>query len=97
MQVKYTERFRRNYENAPSEIRRAFDRRALFLAQNLRYPSLRAKKYDEANDVWQARVNDDWHFYPPPFSERKLGEVSDYKNRQELLRVDFLNGIAEIP
>jgi hypothetical protein len=26
-------------------------------------PSLRAKKYDEAQDYWQARVNRDWRFY----------------------------------
>lgn len=26
-------------------------------------PTLRAKKYDEGNDVWQARVNRDWRFY----------------------------------
>jgi bifunctional DNA-binding transcriptional regulator/antitoxin component of YhaV-PrlF toxin-antitoxin module len=25
--------------------------------------SLHAKKYDEATDVWQARVNRDWRFY----------------------------------
>lgn len=24
---------------------------------------LRAKKYDEATDLWQARVNRDWRFY----------------------------------
>jgi hypothetical protein len=24
---------------------------------------LRAKKYDEATDRWQARVNRDWRFY----------------------------------
>jgi len=24
---------------------------------------LHAKKYDEANDRWQARVNKDWRFY----------------------------------
>jgi plasmid maintenance system killer protein len=24
---------------------------------------LRAKKYDEAQDRWQARVNKDWRFY----------------------------------
>ncbi len=33
------------------------------LEQNLRHPSLRAKKYDEANDRWQARVNRGWRFY----------------------------------
>jgi mRNA interferase RelE/StbE len=33
------------------------------LADNLSHPSLRAKKYDEAKDIWQARVNKDWRFY----------------------------------
>jgi plasmid maintenance system killer protein len=33
------------------------------LLQDLRYPSLRAKKYNEAEDLWQARVNKDWRFY----------------------------------
>jgi len=33
------------------------------LEQDLRHPSLRAKKYDEARDLWQARVNKAWRFY----------------------------------
>jgi len=33
------------------------------LVQDIRHPSLRAKKYDEAQDIWQARVNQDWRFY----------------------------------
>ena len=33
------------------------------LEQNLRYLSLRAKKYDESRNIWQARVNKDWRFY----------------------------------
>jgi mRNA interferase RelE/StbE len=33
------------------------------LLQNLRHPSLRAKKYNEAEDKWQARVNQDWRSY----------------------------------
>jgi hypothetical protein len=34
-----------------------------YLAENLHHPSLRAKKYDEARDLWQARVTKDWRFY----------------------------------
>jgi mRNA interferase RelE/StbE len=34
-----------------------------FLLSNLRHPSLRAKKYDEAIDIWQARVDDGYRFY----------------------------------
>lgn len=63
MRVAYTDRFRRSYRAAPAEIRSAFDRRADLLIGNLRHPSLRAKKYDEARDIWQARVNRDWRFY----------------------------------
>ena len=32
-------------------------------SNNLRHPSLRAKKYDEARNIWQARVNRDCRFY----------------------------------
>jgi hypothetical protein len=33
------------------------------VVQNLRHPSLRTKKFDEARDVWQGRVDADWRFY----------------------------------
>jgi mRNA interferase RelE/StbE len=63
MHLHYTERFRRSYASAPPQIQRAFDRRVALLVSNLRHPSLRAKKYDEARDIWQARVTRDWRFY----------------------------------
>ena len=49
--------------DAPENVRRAFYKQIRFLAENLHHPSLRAKKYDEANDIWQARVTRDWRFY----------------------------------
>jgi len=63
MRLLYTDRFRRSYENAPPSVQRAFDRRAALLLKNLRHPSLRAKKYNEARDIWQARINGGWRFY----------------------------------
>lgn len=63
MRLLYTDRFRRSYESAPPSVQRAFDRRAALLLKNLRHPSLRAKKYDEARDIWQARINGGWRFY----------------------------------
>ncbi len=63
MKLYYTERFRRSYEDASSRIQRAFQKQAALLVSNLRHPSLRAKKYDEARDIWQARVNGGWRFY----------------------------------
>jgi hypothetical protein len=32
-----------------------------FLLEDIRHPSLRAKKYDEKR--WQARLTHDWRFY----------------------------------
>lgn len=63
MRVRYSERFRHSYESAPPRIQRAFDRRLALLFQNLRHPSLRAKKYDETRGIWQARANGGWRFY----------------------------------
>ncbi|MBI3871706.1 MAG: hypothetical protein HY304_01360 [candidate division Zixibacteria bacterium] len=63
MRLVLSERFRRSYDDAPPEVRRAIERRLALLAENLRYPSLRAKKYDESRGIWQARVNRDWRFY----------------------------------
>ncbi|MDO8567075.1 MAG: hypothetical protein Q7R58_02910 [bacterium] len=34
-----------------------------FLLVDIRHPSLRAKKYDETHDVWQARVTNNVRFY----------------------------------
>ena len=44
-------------------IQKTFDKQILFLMANLQHPSLHAKKYDEARNLWQARINKDWRFY----------------------------------
>jgi mRNA interferase RelE/StbE len=61
--VQLTPQFERSYANAPLHVQKLFDRNLALLAQNLRHPSLRAKKYDEARDIWQARVDRAWRFY----------------------------------
>ena len=63
MRAHYTARFVRSLAAAPPEIQKAFRKQLLLLLQNPRHPSLRAKKYDEARDIWQARVTGAWRFY----------------------------------
>ena len=48
---------------APVPVQKAFIKQINFLTRNLGHPSLHAKKYDEAEDRWQARINHDWRFY----------------------------------
>ena len=63
MKLYYTERFQENLETAPPTVQRAFAKQARLLLENLRHPSLHAKKYNESQNIWQARVNKDWRFY----------------------------------
>lgn len=63
MNLQYTATALETLQNLPAPIRKAFYKQAGFLLQNLRHPSLHAKKYDEAADKWQARVNRSWRFY----------------------------------
>ena len=70
MNIRYSERFLRSFGDAPTATQKAFKKQAQFLLQNLQHPSLRAKKYDEANDIWQARVTRDWF----PYHERGMAQ-----------------------
>lgn len=47
----------------PQNVQRAFQKQLRFLLRDRRYPSLQAKKYDEARGLWQARVTLSWRFY----------------------------------
>jgi len=63
MRLLFAARFQQAFGDAPPLIQRAFEKQSRLLLQNLRHPSLRAKKYSEAEDKWQARVNQEWRFY----------------------------------
>ena len=63
MRVVYSDHALLAIADAPLSVRKAFHKQVSFLEHDLRHPSLQAKKYDESNDIWQARVNQDWRFY----------------------------------
>lgn len=63
MKLDYTDRFIQSLDDTPPSIQKAFYKQSGLLLQNLRHPSLRAKKYDEARNIWQARVTRNWRFY----------------------------------
>jgi len=52
MRVDYTNpRVVAALKGAPANVRRAFYKQVRLLAENLRHPSLRAKKYDETQNL----------------------------------------------
>ena len=63
MRVDYLPRALKALRDAPLSVQKAFFKQVKLLEKDLRHPSLHAKKYDEALDRWQARVNKDWRFY----------------------------------
>jgi mRNA-degrading endonuclease RelE of RelBE toxin-antitoxin system len=63
MMIDYVPRAIKDLEDAPARVRKAFFKQIKFLERDLRHPSLHAKKYNEAEDKWQARINKDWRFY----------------------------------
>jgi len=63
MKIILTEPFQGRYRKLPTSIKARFEKQIKFLLKDLRHPSLRAKKFDESQDVWQARVNGQYRFY----------------------------------
>ena len=63
MKVVFSHRSIREYAKLSREVQAKFDKQIGFLLTNLRHPSLHAKKYDEAQNVWQARVDGNHRFY----------------------------------
>ena len=63
MKWQHTRRSEADYRNAPLTVQRAFDKQVRLLTGNLLHPSLRSKKFDESQGIWQARVNQAWRFY----------------------------------
>ena len=63
MNVAFSNRSVRQYGKLPAALQARCDKQPGVLLSNLQDPLLRARKYDEAAKVWQARVNDQYHFY----------------------------------
>ena len=63
MKIFYSPHFNRNFNNFSLEIRQKFEKQIDYLLNDIRHPSLRAKKYDETRGIWQARVDKGVRFY----------------------------------
>lgn len=63
MRIRFTERADNDYAGLPPPVRKAFAKQLDYLLTNLRHPSLRAKKLEGPEALWQARVDRAWRFY----------------------------------
>ncbi len=63
MRVKLTEVAIRQYQKLTSTLQKQADKQFEYLMNDVRHPSLHAKKYKGDDDLWQARIDRNWRFY----------------------------------
>ena len=63
MKYIFTKCFTKNYRQCLVKIQKKFDKQLNYLLQNIRHPSLQAKKYDKEKGIWQAKVDRNYRFY----------------------------------
>ena len=63
MKYSITEKFDKSIKNFPAGLKKKFAKQLKYLLADIRHPSLHAKKYDEAENIWQARADRDVRFY----------------------------------
>jgi mRNA-degrading endonuclease RelE of RelBE toxin-antitoxin system len=62
MKIYRTERFKKDYQKLPLEIRKAAKKHLAFLLSNPDHPSLNIKKMQDPRNIWEARVIESYRF-----------------------------------
>ncbi len=64
MNVRFTDPAKKDYRKLEPGLQKRLIKQLGFLRENLRHPSLNAKKYPEGGEgVWQGRVDRSYRFY----------------------------------
>ncbi|MBF0319940.1 MAG: type II toxin-antitoxin system YoeB family toxin [Nitrospirae bacterium] len=63
MKLLFTAKALKDYESLTEKLQTLVDKQLDALLRDIRYPSLRAKKYNESQDIWQARINKEYRVY----------------------------------
>ena len=63
MKFSFASKGLRDYLSLNPSLQARVDKQLALLLRNLRHPSLRAKKYEESIDIWQARITKSYRFY----------------------------------
>jgi hypothetical protein len=63
MEFVFTQKAVKDYEALTLKLQALVDKQLLALLNDIRYPSLNAKKYDKKQNIWQLRVSRDYRLY----------------------------------
>lgn len=62
MSILWSSKFKRNYKRLPAPIRKKFQKQLAFFLDNVKHPSLRVKKMEGREYVWEARIDKFYRF-----------------------------------
>lgn len=83
MEIRPTALFLRDYEHLPRQVQVSLDKKLARLAEDLRYPSLRAKKMEGYENIWEARITKGYRF---TFSKDETGYFIRRAGPHDVLR-----------
>ena len=63
MKVRLTDGAKKQFHHLPIDIKKKARKQFIYLLEDIRHPSLHAKKYQEASGIWQGRIDKSWRFY----------------------------------
>jgi mRNA-degrading endonuclease RelE of RelBE toxin-antitoxin system len=63
MKIRLTNAAIKEYKKLPKVIQQKADKQFEYLMEDIRHPSLHAKKYQEQDNLWQARIDKSYRFY----------------------------------
>jgi mRNA-degrading endonuclease RelE of RelBE toxin-antitoxin system len=63
MKLVFTAKAFKDYENLSLKLQALVDKQLESLLLNIQYPSLKAKKYDESQDIWSLRLNRNYRLF----------------------------------
>jgi mRNA-degrading endonuclease RelE of RelBE toxin-antitoxin system len=62
MRIVFSKTFEKDYKKLPTKIQKLLDEQLLMLLEDLSYPSLRIKKMQGHNSIWEGRITQNYRF-----------------------------------
>lgn len=62
MRISFSKTFEKDYRKLPKKVQKLVDEQLLMLLENSRYPSLRIKKMQGLDSIWEGRVTHAYRF-----------------------------------
>lgn len=63
MRIRFTDGAIKQYRALPKALQKKADKQFIYLVEDFRHPSLKVKKYQGYENLWQGRIDKGYRFY----------------------------------